>query len=121
MTTNNIFKLTQFKFLVFALFAFLLQTETVHAKDIRTDSVMVAGNCGMCEKRIVTAAIGKGVRNASWNKNTKMLQVTYDADKTSMDDIEKRIAKAGHDTENHRVDDDVYEKLHSCCMYPRLE
>ncbi len=93
----------------------------VTAKDIQKETIEVLGNCGMCESRITQAALGKGVKSAVWDKNTKQLQIIYDADKTSMEEIEKRIAEAGHDTPNFRADDETYERLHGCCMYPRKE
>lgn len=116
ITNRNIFKL-----IPITIFALFFHLNPVQAKDIQKDSVTVSGNCSMCQNRIVSAAAGKGVRSAQWDKNTKYLSVTYDADKTSMDEIEKRVAKAGHDTKNHKSDDATYEQLHSCCMYPRME
>ena len=38
-----------------------------------------------------------------------------------MEDIEKKVAEAGHDTEHVRADDKVYENLHGCCKYDRPE
>lgn len=102
-----------------SFFALFFSIDAAQAKDIQKDSVKVSGKCGMCQKRIISAAIGKGVRNVQWDKNTKMLSVIYDADKTSMSEIEQRISKVGHDTENYKSDVASYENLHSCCKYPR--
>lgn len=89
------------------------------AGEMKTESVEVSGNCGMCEKRILGAAMIKGVKSAQWNGETQLLTIKFDPEKVSLDDIEKRIAKAGHDTPNHKADDDTYENLHGCCQYPR--
>ncbi len=89
------------------------------AGEILTDSVEVSGNCGMCEKRILGAVMVKGVKSAQWNAETQQLTIKYDSEKISLDEIEKRIAKAGHDTPNHKAEDAVYENLHGCCQYPR--
>ena len=69
-----------------------------------TKNVMVAGNCGMCEARISKAAKGiEGVSNVSWNKDTKMMKVSFDTTAT-LAEIEMAIAKAGHDTKNYKAE-----------------
>ena len=83
------------------------------------DTIKVSGNCGMCEKRIESGARGKGVKYAEWNVETKQLVIKYDSAKTTLLDIEKRIAKTGHDTENVMATDAAYEGLHKCCQYER--
>ncbi|WP_343487969.1 heavy-metal-associated domain-containing protein [Allomuricauda sp. d1] len=98
--------------------------ETTMTKDnaMVKETVKVAGNCGMCEARIVKAAKDvDGVGEASWNKDTKMLQVSFDSTATSLTAIEKAIATKGHDTENHQAHTDDYGNLPGCCQYERLE
>ena len=85
----------------------------------KTDSVKVWGNCGMCKSRIEKAAKAEGATEAFWNKETKMLTVTYDASKTSNDAIQKKVASVGHDTEKYTAPEKVYEKLPGCCLYDR--
>ncbi|MDR0793483.1 MAG: copper chaperone [Chitinophagaceae bacterium] len=89
------------------------------AQSTKTDSVRVNGNCGMCKKTIEKAAKGDGVSEAIWNKDTKMLLLTYDASKTSSDEVEKRIAASGYDTEKFKATDEAYNKLEKCCQYDR--
>lgn len=80
----------------------------------------VYGNCGMCESRIEGAlAVVKGVHSADWNMDTKVVTVKYDDALISLDDIKKKVADVGHDTEKFRADDAVYKKLHGCCKYDR--
>ncbi|WP_262326642.1 efflux RND transporter periplasmic adaptor subunit [Carboxylicivirga litoralis] len=80
----------------------------------------VGGNCGMCKERIETAALSvKGVMDADWDKETKQIHVNYSSPATE-DDIQKAIAKVGHDTDKYKADDAVYNELHSCCKYERL-
>jgi periplasmic mercuric ion binding protein len=100
---------------------FVLGTFTVFAGE-KTEKFTVKGNCGMCETRIEKAANSvDGVSKADWNKETKVLEVTFDDAKTSTDKIEMAIAKAGHDTPHHKAKDEVYDKLHTCCKYDRTE
>ncbi|SRR6056297_209972 len=86
-----------------------------------TKNLMVAGNCGMCEARISKA--GKsvaGVSEISWDKDTKMMMVSFDAGATTLSEIEMAIAKAGHDTKNHKAETGTYDQLPACCHYDRI-
>lgn len=75
------------KLLMLAAFAML--SVSVIAQE-KTDSFKVYGNCGMCKKRIEKTAKGDGVSAASWDTETKMLTITYDAAKVSNDSIQKK-------------------------------
>jgi Cu(I)/Ag(I) efflux system membrane fusion protein len=80
----------------------------------------VRGNCGMCKDRIEEAALSvAGVKSASWESETEMLQLNYDAAKTNSDAIQKAVAGVGHDTEKFKASDEVYNKLPGCCKYDR--
>lgn len=87
-----------------------------------TKEFKVFGNCGMCETRIEKAAMAvEGVSTADWNKETKMIKVTFDSETTNVHKIHMAIAKVGHDTEMHKADDKVYAALPGCCLYDRPE
>lgn len=80
--------------------------------------IKVSGNCEMCKDRIETAARSvAGVTQAEWSAETKQLHVSFDKGKTNIDNIQKAIAKAGHDTEKYKAPDDVYKALPECCLY----
>lgn len=85
----------------------------------KTETFKVSGNCGMCKKRIEKAVAVSGVDSAAWNVKTKIMTVTFDATKISGDDIQKKIAAVGHDTEKFVAENAVYEKLPGCCLYER--
>ena len=103
------------------LFILTISTMTVLAGNI-TKKVKVAGNCGMCETRIEKAAKAiEGVSMADWNKETQMIEVTFDSDITDLNSIQKAIAKVGHDTGKFKATDEVYNKLPGCCKYDRLD
>lgn len=104
------------KTLLLAAFALLSLAASAHDK---TGTVKVYGNCEMCKARIEKAAKLDGVKKADWNVDTKILTVTYNADKLKQLDIEKSIAAAGHDTENATAEAAVYKKLPGCCKYDR--
>lgn len=99
------------------------QKEAIAADaDLTTETVFVAGNCEMCQARIVKASTAlAGVATAVWNKDSKLLEVSYDKKTTNLDAIEKSVAKAGHDTKNHKANNGAYKDLPACCAYDRVE
>jgi copper chaperone CopZ len=88
-------------------------------KNAKTETVKIYGNCGMCETTIEKAGNLKKVAQVDWNKDTKMATLTYDSAKTSQDEILKRIALAGYDSEKFLAPDTAYESLAGCCQYER--
>lgn len=94
------------------------KTERSVDKQVKRDTLVVQGKCGMCKTRIEKAAKSeKGVSSASWNIRTKQLQIKYDPDKTSVEKISKAIAKVGHDTDTDKADKAIYDALPACCRY----
>lgn len=89
-------------------------------KNAKTETVKIYGNCGMCETTIETAGNVKKVAKVDWDKDTKIAIITYDSTKTNQDEILKRIALAGYDSDKFLAPDDVYSKLHGCCQYERV-
>lgn len=83
------------------------------------NSYFVKGLCGMCKDRIENTAKQAGATFASWSAETQMLNVDFDAAKTSADLILKKIAEAGHDNEKYRTTQEVYDALPGCCHYDR--
>lgn len=88
-------------------------------KNAQTEAVKIYGNCGMCEKNIETAAFQKGVSKADWNVDTKMATLTFDGSKTNADEVLRRIAAAGYDSDKYAAPDAVFAKLRTCCQYER--
>ena len=76
----------------------------------------VEGNCEICKQRIETAAMEvSGVLSASWDVRTSKLLLTIESRRTSLDIISKAIAKAGHNTEKHKVEEKIHILLPDCC------
>lgn len=89
-------------------------------KNSKTETVKIYGNCGMCKSTIEKAGNLKKVANVDWNKDTKIATITYDTTKTNQDEILKRIALSGYDSDKFLAPDDVYANLHGCCQYERV-
>lgn len=97
---------------------FVLGSMTLLAQNEQSSKFKVSGKCDMCKARIEKAAKSvEGVTSADWNKETKMIEVTYDGSMTDVHKIQASIADAGHDTEMHKAGDEAYAKLPSCCKY----
>lgn len=108
-------------FRLWILAALTFAGTTVFAQQSKTDSIKVSGNCGMCKKRIETALKVPGVNSANWDVKTKMLTVDYNEASLSLNDLQKKIADAGHDTPKFKANDEAYAKLQSCCQYDRKD
>jgi len=91
-------------------------------EDMKTASFMVYGNCGMCEKRIEGALKEvEGIKKADWNKDSKMIEVTFDEHLISLVEIKTKIANAGYDTDEIKASEESYNALPGCCQYERPE
>lgn len=90
--------------------ALLAQTET---------TLHVDGNCDMCKKRIEQALDIPGVKLAKWDPNSHKLKVRFDEKKINLDQIREYILAVGHDVDGLKAEEEVYQKLHTCCKYER--
>lgn len=101
--------------------AFLLTTQIGFAqiKNATTETVKIYGNCGGCEKTIEAAGNEKKEAMVDWDKDTKLATITYNAKKTNRDEILKRIALAGYDSDEYLAPEASYDKLAKCCQYDR--
>lgn len=88
-------------------------------KNAKTENVKILGNCGMCETKIEKAGNLKNIAIVDWDKDSKIATITYDTAKTNQDEILKRIALAGYDSEKFLAPEDAYNKLAACCQYDR--
>jgi copper chaperone CopZ len=98
------------------------QTSSKDSKQAtKTESFKANGECGMCKTRIEKGLKMDGISNAEWDQKTKMVTVSYDPSKVTVDDMKKKVASLGHDTDKYRAEDDVYAKLPGCCHYDRAK
>lgn len=89
-------------------------------KNAITEHVKIYGNCDMCKKTIEAAGNVTKVAMVEWDQDTKLATITYDSTKTNQDEILKRIALVGYDSDHFLAPDDVYNKLDGCCQYERV-
>ena len=108
--------------LVFSLFliGFNVQAQSKEVKKNKNAkiSLEVDGICGMCKKRIESAALKtKGVKFAIWNVESHQLSLIIDERKTTVKTIQKNIAAVGHDSKGFKAADEAYNSVHPCCKY----
>ncbi len=93
------------------------KTEIVNGEAISTFKVW--GNCDMCKETIEGSLKVDGISKADWSTETKIISVSYDTTKISLDQIQKNIASVGYDNEKYKGDDKAYSELPECCQYDR--
>ena len=110
---------------IFSLFmiGFSVQSQEVKKKKNAKVAFEVDGICGMCKKRIETAALKtKGVKFAIWSVETHQLNVILDERKTDVLTIQKNILKVGQDVvgldeKKLAATEEAYNSVHPCCKY----
>jgi mercuric ion binding protein len=100
-------------------FAFSTQAQDKKSKNAKY-TFDVNGNCEQCQKRIQKAAFSvSGVKSANWDIESHEMSVIINEEKCSLMDVKKAIAKVGHDTEEVKTTQEIYDNLHGCCKYER--
>lgn len=117
--------------ILFALIVAFITTQSVNAQSdktqreigIKTQQIKVAGTCSMDKRRIETAAYSiDGIKSAIWDEYSQVLTLKYSVfKKEAADNVQKKVAAAGNDTEKYRADDAAYSKLPDCCHYQRKQ
>lgn len=90
-------------------------------KNQKTETVTISGNCSVCKATIEKAGNVKNIASVVWNEDSKKAVITYDSKATNKDEILKRIALAGYDSENFLAPTESYNKLNQCCQYERTQ
>jgi hypothetical protein len=112
---NTMKTISLFAVILFSIFSF----NTSFAQTEKKETIKVWGNCGMCKTTIEKSAKKAGAKTASWNEDSKELQVSYAVNKTSSEKIQQAIAKSGYDTQDFTADNTAYVNLPGCCKYDR--
>ncbi len=88
-------------------------------KNAKTETVKIYGNCNMCKKKIENAGNLKSIAKVTWDDKTQMATLIYDEKKTNQDEILKRVALVGYDSDKFLAPEKTYSKLDKCCQYDR--
>ena len=88
----------------------------VIAKGTATAQFKTSAVCDMCKARIEKSlAYEKGVQSAVLDVPSKVLTVTYKADKTSPAALRTAVQKTGYDADELTADARAYSRLPDCC------
>jgi hypothetical protein len=101
-------------------FVLFISIASVGFAQTKTEKIKVAGECGMCKKKIEKAAKESGATYAEWNTDNKFLTVKYASNSTNKAKIEQAVAGVGYDTPSVKATDEAYANLHECCKYERV-
>jgi outer membrane receptor for ferrienterochelin and colicin/copper chaperone CopZ len=107
------------KYILLAFVALFTLAANAQKKNSKTETFKVFGTCEQCKHRIESTLSGYGTYKADWSIETKMLTVSYDSTRFTREKIEKKLADAGHDTQDFQAKDEAYFSLPKCCYYER--
>ena len=94
--------------------------ENLHAPQQVEQTIKVSGECETCRIRIEQAALSlEGVKKAHWDEGKQEIALIYIPSQVTKEAIEQKIASVGHDTEDVKADDKVFNTLPKCCQYTR--
>lgn len=96
-----------------------LYTRDAQSANLETHSIKVRGNCESCKARIESAVASLPSAHGHWDIKTKILELSFDPGETSLKQIMKAVAEAGHDNELYTTEDKIYNALPDCCLYDR--
>lgn len=105
------------------LIGYTVQSQEMKDNKNAKKVIKVDGVCGMCKKRIETAALKtKGVKFAIWSPETHQLNVILDERKTEVATIQQNILNVGHDillAGNKKLvaKEEAYNSVNPCCKY----
>lgn len=115
--------------LLFAMLIVFISIQSANAQTdkaeristIKTQTIKVYGECGMCKKRIEKAANSvEGIKAANWNEDSQTLTIKFDVfSNYVVDNVQRKVASVGHDAEKYKADNSTYEGLPDCCHYSR--
>jgi len=88
-------------------------------KNAESRQFSVKGSCPESKQLIETAGNLKHTATVDFDPSNQTALITYDSNKTTSDEILKKIAIAGFDNEVYFAPDDAFEKLDPSCRYVR--
>ncbi len=103
-------------FLVGISGAILAQSKkAIQTVTIKTPSVQ----CESCKKKIETfLAREDGVTKSVVDYKKKTTKVTFQTERTNIENIKTAIANAGYDADDVTANEEAYQKLPKCCKKP---
>lgn len=109
------------RLLLLAVMATLTLGSFAQNKSTVTIQTNASRNCQKCETRFKdNVPFFKGVKEYTYDKATAKLTVTYDAKKTSPEQLRKQISDLGYNADNVAANAAVRAKLPACCRTEKM-
>jgi hypothetical protein len=81
-----------------------------------TVKIKTSAECDMCKTRLESNLIyEKGVKFCKLDVPSKVLSITYNSEKTNLENLKKSISMLGYDADELAADTAAYNKLPECC------
>lgn len=96
-----------------------LSLATGQLRNAQTISFRVEGQCAASKNQIEQAGTERNTAVVRWNPENRQATVTYDARKTSPQQVLRNIALAGYDNELYLAPPAAYQQLPDSCRYER--
>jgi periplasmic mercuric ion binding protein len=85
--------------------------------EVKELKIKTSAQCDMCKKRIEKAiGLEKGIKSAVLDVDSKVLTVSYRANKTDPRKIQQAVQNVGYDADALPADPKAYKKLPDCCQ-----
>src|SRR6056300_745975 len=107
--------------LVIALigFSFSGQSQTEKSKTV---FIQTSAECGSCKKRLEEKmSYTKGVKYGELHMDNMKLEVKFNPQKISLDEIRKIISETGYDADDVKAIPEAVKKLPACCQPGGME
>ena len=89
----------------------------ISCKPIEAITFTAKGCCPACETSILESLQIDAVKSAQWNQQLEKISVRYYSNEISEDQMQRKVAMAGYDTDLFVAPDSVYLALPKCCHY----
>ncbi len=100
-----------FTLLLFCVATKQLKAQTQPNNLMMTESfkVQLACQTNTCKKNFEGSVYAKGIRNASWDLESKILTVTFDPQKVTLDEIRKKVEQLASETSAADIHIDIHD------------
>lgn len=97
-----------------------LTASAQNAKPVQTVKIQAPTiQCDMCKTRIENMlSREEGVSKVNADYKRKVITVTFNKERTNIENIKTAIANCGYDADDVKADEEAYGKLPKCCKKP---
>jgi copper chaperone CopZ len=105
-------------FMVLITFGLMAHAQT--GKQVQTVKIQAPTmQCDMCKNRIESMlSREEGVAKVNADYKRKVITVTFNTERTNIENIKTAIANSGYDADDVKANEEAYSKLPKCCKKP---